>query len=310
MRAITVLLWILTLGSFGHAATSLERAGLSDFAFVTGQVIAISEPTFDPSTFFFEASSGSRLGHVGVVVVKNKKVLVYEADPTLGGTGSESIETFIARSEDGAGQFGYLILQPVLTAIQQKKLISVVDQYAKAKVPYNFKQVYKGDDKTLNCSEFVFTVFGKIGVENIGTIETVQNAINLNTMNGGVVQLAQMFGGGTIPNPEDNIITPLSVVKSVGLTPLIGTLPYANILSDAEVFSAWKSFDGYLAMVTSPTGRGMKKDPIAYLKEVQADPAQKAAYEPTVQMIESTLTSGGPLKQEPFRQFPEGWRKD
>ena len=46
-----------------------------DLPLKTGQIIGISEMIKDPSTFFFEAFTGSRYGHIGVIGDKENGLL-------------------------------------------------------------------------------------------------------------------------------------------------------------------------------------------------------------------------------------------
>ncbi len=292
---------------------SASAQSLADFSWKTGQVIAISEPLADPTTLFFEAGTGSRFGHVGVIVVVNKEVRVYESDPRLDGTGYELIKDFITRSQVGTGDYAYTILEPAvaLTDAQLQQLATKVDQLAKSKIPYNFSQTYISDGSKLSCSEFVASVFKSIGLTNVGQIETIKDAVNLSAFNGGLAKLNDMVGGPPFPKPENQILSPLSVVMSPALKVVQSTLPTQQTLSDQEIYDAWLKGDGFTALVAI---RAMVMDPSvtpyeklqSIKKSNQIGPMLPAM----VKQLTDLLQSGGPLSQKPFRSFPNSWRRD
>lgn len=272
-------------------------------------MIAISETVSDPTTFFIETLTGSRFGHVGIVIVANGQVTIAEADPLLGGTGVEPAETFLGRAEDTKGVFAYTILDANLSPTQTQSLVGAIQALVTAHVPYNRKQVYDRTGKTLNCSEFIFTAFKKIGLP-VGEIEPAKVALNINAFNGGVLRLASMVGTITPPQPNDPVITPLSVVKSKSLRPVASTVPLKLVLTDAELDHDWEQSQGYFAMVTTMEARAQHLDPLAYLRDILSSPEKLARYKSTFDMITNTLHANGPLSNRPFRLFPPNWRQD
>ena len=306
MKAFAIFATLI-LTATAHAQSALERAGLADHQWKTGQVVAISELIHDSSTFFFEAATGSRFGHIGVIVVNDGKASIYHSDPLLKGAGVDAIENFIARSEDLSGKFNYTILEAQLDEAAAKQIAKRAALIVKKKVPYNFDQVYLDDGSKLNCSEFVYRVLDG----RVGEIQTVGEAINVGALNGGLVKLGEMTGGGPTPKPSDRIVTPLSIVKSPALKVIKSTLPFAKPLSDSEIFAAWDEAGGFKAMVAGFAARfAGATDVLAYIKTLEADPASKADLEGQTSFIKALILSGGPLTIAPAKPFPASFRED
>ena len=290
-----------------QAESVLAKAGLADHQWKTGQVVAISELIHDSSTFFFEAATGSRFGHIGVVVVNDGKAAIYHSDPLLKGAGIDTIEKFIARSEDVTGRFNFVVLDAQLDEARAKLVAKRAAAFVKKKVPYNFGQVYLNDGSKLNCSEFVYRVLDG----QAGEIQTVSEAIDMNALNGGLVKLGEMTGGGPSPKASDRIVTPLSIVKSPALKVVKTTLHLANPLSDAEIFKAWDEGGGFKAMIAGFAARFTgASDVLAYMRTLEADPAAKADLESQTAFIKTLLLSGGPLALKPAKPFPASFRQD
>ncbi len=71
--------YFLFISSLAHAAPEFNP---DNFSWRTGQIIGVSEVSFDASTFLFEIATGSRFGHVGIVYIDaNNEVLVLESSP-------------------------------------------------------------------------------------------------------------------------------------------------------------------------------------------------------------------------------------
>ena len=119
-RFIAINLFLLLISFNIFAAPKFEH---DKFQYQTGQIIAISETNYDASTFFFEAFTGSRYGHIGIIVVEDGEVVVYEANPPF--TQKNSIEDFLKRSRDEKGDFQATVLK-VIPALSESELKNLV----------------------------------------------------------------------------------------------------------------------------------------------------------------------------------------
>ena len=267
---ILLLLVIFNTNSV-FAATSFP--GLETITWKTGQVIGVSEMKSDPSTFLFEAGTGSRYGHVGLVVVEPDGVFVYEETPP--NAQKSKIADFLARTATSTdGKLEATVIEPTLelNPADQEKLIATINEIIQKKTPYNFKIAMNAD--SMNCSEFVYHAFQSIG-RNVGEIEPF-SAMNIHAFQG---MLMRFLGTGDGLNAQSKIVTPLSVIQSSSMRVVQANLPVDQILSEATILSAWTTeggLDEFVQMIGLPTS-----------------------------IIEQLKTSAS---TQPYRPFPPSWR--
>lgn len=207
------------------------------FKYKTGQIIAISETNYDPTTFFFEAFTGSRFGHIGIVVVEDGEVMVYEGNPPY--AQKNTINDFLARSVNDEGEYQATVLgvYPRLKYAQRKKLVATVKEFVDKKVPYNFGQTMT--EGALNCSEFVHAAFKSVYRTTIGEPQTI-NELNRNSFSGELLNYWEMLTGAHV-DESAKYLSPASIVFSKNTLVIASNLPYDKILSDKEVLKAWSS---------------------------------------------------------------------
>lgn len=271
--AILVGLILLPWPGFSAEAPAFVK---NKIEFRTGQVIAISEMNADPTTLFFEAGTGSRFGHVGIVVVEDGKPYIYESNPPA--VQRTGLAKFLKRSLVGQLHMSTL-LEPVvpLTAAEQTALIKTVRASVAAGTPYNFSMVL--NDGSVNCSEFVYKTFLAIGRKGFGEVETMAE-MNLNSMSGFLMQL--WLRTGDAPRPQDKVLTPVSIVNSKNLSVIASNLPVNQFISDQEILKAWLAGGGIKTL-----GALLDND----------------EFETTCEALLGTVAT------KPYRAYPAGWRK-
>ncbi len=273
LLAILAGIGLLPLSGFSAEAPSFVK---NQTEFKTGQVIAISEMSFDPTTLFFEAGTGSRFGHIGIVVVEGGKTYVYESNPPA--VQRTSLAAFLKRSLVLKRHMA-TVLEPVvpLTLAEQTALTNSVRASVAAGIPYNFSMVL--NEGAVNCSEFVYKTFLGIGRDGFGQVETMAE-MNLNSMSGYLLQLWSM--SGEPPDAEDKVLTPVSIVNSKKLTVIASNLPVNQLISDQEILRAWID------------GGGIAN--LGALLDVDG-------FERTCEVLLGSVST------KPYRAYPKSWRK-
>ncbi len=207
----------------------------------TGDIIGISETLADPSTIFFESGTGSRYGHVGIIVKEKLKesdheesLLVYHANVPI--VQKTSLKSFIGRSakSNPKGLFTIVRLKVPLSDDEKIKLVSEMTVSMFKPTLYNSSQVL--NDETVNCSEFVYKSFQKIG-RNVGSIQKMKD-LNLAAFN---LKLINAYSYGEPTDCEAEVVTPLSVIRSETTELVYSSTPNENIknYSDFELLSIW-----------------------------------------------------------------------
>lgn len=263
---------------FSNLVHSEGKSGFEGMAWKTGQVLATSEMSFDPSTFFFETGTGSRYGHIGVIVAPEtgatlENTFVYESTPPFAKK-TPLLEYLERAAKTEAGAIEATLLEPIraLTAKESKTLVKAMNDVVKKGTPYNFSVVMS--DGSLNCSEFVRKAFTAIGRE-AGVIEKFSD-MNLRAFDG---KLLPLFGKNAAP--DAHVVTPVAIVQSPELRVVKANLPVGSLMSEAEIYAIWKKRGGLRA-----------------LSDLMGIPM-------------STLAEIEPLaSNKPYRTFPAGWRLD
>jgi len=221
---------------------------LENFNWQTGDVIGVSELFYDWSTFFFEAASGSRFGHVGVVSVESSGIYVFEENEPY--AQKTKIEIFLSRAGKDAGTDKALaaVMRPKvpLSKVEKRKLLSAAEQLVESRVPYNESQMMNSN--SLNCSEFVRAVFFQAG-RDVGKVEEI-GSLNLQAFNGWALK-AWKLGSGKI-NPKSLVVTPMSVILSESLEKVYATVPTNYYLSDRQIYEQWKA-EGFIIELSDRT---------------------------------------------------------
>jgi hypothetical protein len=254
MRKIWLAAAVLFLRPLALRAESVSapaQALAPAHSYQTGQIIAISEMRIDPSTLIFEALTGSRYGHVGVVAQTPEGPMVYHANPPM--VQKTPLADFINRARvDNQDRPQLTILETIkpLSDQESRDLTAHMEDMVVQKVPYNYSMIL--NDKSVNCSEFVHKVFAAISRAGIGDIETLGNA-NFGAFDGAIAKLHSKW-----PPLDSPAISPLSVVSSPALQVVHAELPVDKIISDAEIFKAWQAGGG-LEGFSNFTGISMQK---------------------------------------------------
>lgn len=221
-------------------AASIER--VPNLSFQTGHVIAISEMRADPSTLLFEAATASRYGHMGIVAETPEGLMVYHSMPP--GVQKTPLGDFLARSttqDQAKPQFTLLKHQDPLSTDEQRGLVEVMQDMVDRKVPFNYTMVM--NSKSVNCSEFVRRAFEAIGRSGLGDAGPIGRS-NFNAFDGALVKLF----GIKLPPMDSPGVSPVSIVESPQLEVVHAGLPEGRLLSDAEIFEAWKNGGGLEAL--------------------------------------------------------------
>jgi hypothetical protein len=212
---------------------NLSSAQAPQLAWKTGQVIAISQREAEPATMIFEFVTGSRYGHVGLVVVEEGIPWVFEAThPEVKKTSLEDFFQTVAINQNGEKEF--TILEPMRTLSTNEELTikSFAKQHVNLRTKYNYSGV-KNAGK-LNCSEFIHEAYKTIGQSQVGAYQPARE-LNLNSLNG---LIKKLWGKRTIPR-ESQILSPFSIVKSPSLRVVQSTLSFERVLSDRELYLQW-----------------------------------------------------------------------
>ncbi len=221
---------------------------LQDFSWQTGDILAVSELFYDWSTFFFEAATGSRFGHVGVVSIENTGIYVYEEnDPQAQKT---DLGVFLSRATKNPVSkklhIAILRAKVPLSSEETQKIVTASEQLVLRQIPYNHTQMMNA--QSLNCSEFVRAVYGHAGRE-VGMIEEV-GTLNLKAFNGWL-RSAWEWDAGKV-NPKNLVVSPMSIVLSPSLMVVYSTVPTRTYLSDRELYNQWKS-EGFIKELSRKT---------------------------------------------------------
>ena len=245
-RRLTGVLYVLAVAVFAVPAFDPY-----DFEYRTGQVLITSETEYDASTLFFELATGSRFGHVGVVVIRpDGELRVYESNPGIEEDGAQytTVQEFVERS-NYKGNYQAIVMAPKqLSKQQQQQLSRELDKMVAEKIPYNYNQVYVESQQARNCSEFVYSAYKRIGVEGIGYKMKLTD-LHKESLSG---QLIDFWGDELKDHYE--FIPPLSIVASSKVKVLASNIPHDRILSDHEILSAWDETSGLTDFVRYTLG--------------------------------------------------------
>ncbi len=222
---------------------------LKNFPWKTGDIIGGSELFYDWTTFFFEAATGSRYGHVGIVSVEANSIFVYEEnDPHAQKT---RLEVFLGRFGKDAKTNKALVTvvrpRKALNDAEIAKLLATARWAVDKKIPYNYSQMM--NDKSLNCSEFVSAVYKSIG-RQVGLIEKV-GSLNINAF-AGIILKAWEYDNEVDVDLNNPALSPMSVMRSPQLYPVYANLPL-TYLSDFQIYSMWKA-EGFIEELSNQTG--------------------------------------------------------
>ena len=197
--------------------------------FQEGDIIGESEIDHSANTAFFEAATGTRFGHVAVVLKVENNWYVYEETPPKARV--LELQKFL---DNSPGPFAVIRKQEPLLAGQLRLVKEKAQDIVDREVPYNEFQT--AHDGYLNCSEFARAVFAAAGV-NVGKIERIQD-MNLATFHGYPWQLWQRIHPET--KLDDQVTSPASVMRSPGWQVVMGQLDPLKKHSDQELVKAWK----------------------------------------------------------------------
>ncbi len=258
-----------------------------DLPLKTGQIIRISEMIKDPSTFFFEAFTGSRYGHIGVIGEKeNGRWQVYHSNPPA--VQKSDISDFLARSRDASGKLNFTLVEPASPLSNEKQKALLEQMRRMLGTPYNYAQHL--NNHSVNCSEFVYKAFQNAGLERIGQIEKIINDTNFKSFDG---ELYGLYANPAVPLPKSAYgITPVSIINSPNVRVVRARLPVERLLSDREIYESWEKGGGLKAFERA-------LGPIAALHKINIDDFMKKLAE----------ASHKPEALQPFRAYPLTWRQ-
>ena len=215
----------------------------------TGEVIGMSILAEDTTAMFYEAATASRYSHIGMVLVENGQVNVVEAIKPQARI--STLEAFLSRAGTDAKslslQATVLDLRNDLTLGEQAKVIEVAHQLVDKPTLFNEKVVL--DLVNMNAAELVYFIFKQVN-RDVGTIDKVSD-INHRAFAGVVWELFQQTGLAiTLDSP---VLTPMSIVISPALVPIIANLPTHEYLADQTLYAQWKA-EGYVAKLGALIG--------------------------------------------------------
>jgi hypothetical protein len=221
--------------------SSLSWAGLwpDNIVWKTGQVIAVSQRESEPATVLFEFMTGSRYGHVGLVVVEDGIPWVYEE--THPHIQKVSLEDFFSKiSTNGKGEKEFTLLKPSVefNAEENSKLKAFLTDHLEKQTPYNYSGTK--NPGRLNCAEFIHEAFNSAEQPPVGSYQEARE-LNINTLNG---TFKQLWGRKNMLETTP-IMTPFSIVTSPWLQVEYSNLPYNRVMSDSELFHGWVGTKSY-----------------------------------------------------------------
>lgn len=207
---------------------------VKDTQWKTGQVLALSQLFYDPTTFLFEAGTGSRFGHVGLVSVESDGVFVYEEAPPA--ASRTPLEKFLKTATDPQTKKVNATLLEYADSISEKQinqLVQAAKDIVNKKTPYNFSMVT--NNTSMNCSEFVFYLFKTAGLKAVGEQADFES-MNTKAFQGKLMELAR------INNTKQGLsVTPASIVNSPNLKVVSTNLPVEIVISEADILKTWKT---------------------------------------------------------------------
>lgn len=283
---------VLFVTRFAFSAHKLEQdfaAQFPGFSFKPGMVIGISEVLYDHSTIAFELATGSRFGHVGVVLKIGKEWRVAHSDPAnaqwfgrRSAVSDSSLWDFLKKGYIPAKKkFLVSIIEPIEEidadklhhtfrqnyirfSSERKEYDPLLQQEVHHSVgiqhhfSYNFSQIYDPTEvkNRLNCSEFVHHLLKDYGLR-VGHPQKMKT-LNLNALNG--VLLSSYLASGRYDD-EALVLTPKSVMQSAVDHPVynpdpvmrvtqVDALQVAKTYTSREIVQAWYN-DGYYGFVVA-----------------------------------------------------------
>jgi hypothetical protein len=239
MLVFRILLFLIFLSPLKPLAQTWRR-----FNWETGQVLAVSQREREPSTVLFEFLTGSRYGHVGLVVMENNYPWVYEAThPTIQKVSLEEFFEKVTLNDKGEKEFTLLKPFMSLESSEEEALKAFVNKHFDARTQYNY-----AGTKTpgrLNCAEFVHEAFRSAGIKMVGSYEEARH-LNLESLQGKIMAL---WGKDHIKE-SSLIMSPFSIVTSPWMEVVSSNLPHHKVLSDRELYLDWvrtESFEKFKA---------------------------------------------------------------
>ncbi len=265
--------WVFTLLLALGPARAAEIVPLPALPWATGQVIAITEMRVDPSTLLFEAATASRYGHMGIVAASPSGLVVYHSTPP--GVQKTPLPAFLARAmvDDEPGpQFTLLKPAVPLAAGEEAGLVAAMEDMARRRVPFNYTMAM--NPASVNCSEFARRAFEAIGRSGLGDAGPLGRS-DFDAFDGALARLFRLS-----PPPPDAVgVSPASIVHSPSLEVVHAGLPVGRLVSEAEIFEAWRRGGGLEAL-------------------------SRATRVPRDQLE----AMGRAAKERPCRDYPPGWR--
>lgn len=274
--AATALLAVAALLPGPARAQAVARAP-SGAPYATGQLIAVSEMRRDPSTLLFEGFTASRYGHIGVVACEPTGVFVYHAAPPA--VQKVPLADFLLRARtEVPGPPAFTVVEPVkpLTPAERDALVETMGKMV-GKVPYNYSMVM--NDCSVNCSEFAHKAFRAVGRDEVGRPEPL-SGMNEGSFAGLLAQAWRRATGKDLPPGDSLGVSPAAIVNSPGLRVVYAGLPVERLLSDLDIYEAWR------------LGGGLER--FAQIFRV-----------PAVQLAEAAHRPEGRV---PYRPYPKSWR--
>src|SRR3989338_364820 len=167
LKKIT-LLTLLLISHFAYG--EVPSGSLDGFQWETGQMLAISQA----DTFSFEVATGSRFGHIGIIVKEENsdktEIFVYESnadqDTKKEGVRKTPLSDFLnLAKKNSAGFPEATVVEPTapLSLVEQTRLIQNMDEMVKKRIRYNYYHYYSDVSSTLDCSQFVHDAYKSIG---------------------------------------------------------------------------------------------------------------------------------------------------
>ena len=211
-------------------------------------IILTSEAGYDESTLLFEIGTYSRWGHCGILYydeVENKWMVAH-ATPRIARV--QDIQSFLSEyvainTKNQAYSMTILELRDHSRLDRDQ----IEDMYAyfgqiregKIRIPYNYEFIVEEDLKeekgTMCCSEFIYRVFQKYGID--AGVEEDKSSPYVNFSPGWIPGVGGLIAGALLPL-RGKIVSPASIARSKDLKLVHSDVPL--VASEKEIIKAWK----------------------------------------------------------------------
>ena len=212
-------------------------------------IILTSEAGYDESTLLFEIGTYSRWGHCGILYYDDveSQWMVAHATPTVARV--QSIQSFLSEYVSiNRANHAYAL---TILELRNHSLLDheqVDDMYSyfreireeRIYIPYNYEFIVdenlKDEKGTMCCSEFIYRVFQKYGI-NAG-VEEDKSSPYINASPSWIPGLGGLIANVLLPL-RGKTVSPASIARSKNLKLVHSNVPL--VASEREIIEAWKN---------------------------------------------------------------------